>query len=250
MEIVTLAERPDLADGMWALGSLWPEFMKQDLVADVYYAEVETRWPGFALLALDDGIVVARAFCVPFAMGGDTGRVDLPDHGWDAVIRWAHLDVLAGRLPTTLAGLEVAIAPTHRGTGLAAQMVEAMRSVAVREGLDRVVVPVRPSRRHQYLDESMDAYVARRRDDGLLEDPWLRLHERVGGRIIGVCPLSMIIGGTPAQWREWTGLPFDADGTVVVPGALAPVVVDLAADTALYVEPNVWVEHRVAADAG
>jgi hypothetical protein len=89
----------------------------------------------------------------------------------------------------------------------------------------------------------MAEYVDRRRADGLPEDPWLRVHVRIGGRIGPVCPLSMMIGGTPDQWRRWTGLPFDTDGRVVVPGALAPVLVDLAADTVVYVEPNVWVEH-------
>jgi hypothetical protein len=46
------------------------------------------------------------------------------------------------------------------------------------------------------------------------------------------------------QWRKWTGLPFDRDGAVVVPGALVRVHCDIAAGHAVYVEPNVWVEHR------
>ncbi len=49
----------------------------------------------------------------------------------------------------------------------------------------------------------------------------------------------MTISGSLAQWRSWTGLPFDADGAVEVPGALSPVVCDTAADHAVYVEPNV-----------
>lgn len=246
MEIVTLADHPELTEGMWALGSLWPDFMRQDLVADYYYSEVETRWASHALVAVDEGSVVARAYCVPFAMGGETGRTDLPSSGWDAVIRWAHLDVLARRPPTTLAGLEVLIAPSHRGTGLAGRMLEGMRAVAVRDGLDRVVVPVRPSRKHLRPDMSMHEYVAQVGTEGLNADPWLRVHERIGGRIVGVCSVSMIIGGTIDQWREWTGLPFDTDGAVVVPEALAPVMVNLEADHAVYVEPNVWVEHPVS----
>ncbi|WP_218007070.1 hypothetical protein [Microtetraspora fusca] len=46
-----------------------------------------------------------------------------------------------------------------------------------------------------------------------------------------------------AQWRHWTGQPFDTDGPVVVPGALVPVHCSLAHDHAAYVEPNVWVHH-------
>lgn len=81
------------------------------------------------------------------------------------------------------------------------------------------------------------------REDGLPADPWLRVHARLGGRIIGVAPLSMVIPGTLAQWREWTGLPFEVDGLVEVEGGLAPVHVDVANDHGVYIEPNVWVHH-------
>jgi len=53
----------------------------------------------------------------------------------------------------------------------------------------------------------------------------------------------MVIPGTLEEWREWTGLPFDTTGPVVVPGALAPVMCDAEHGTAVYVEPNVWVRH-------
>lgn len=58
-----------------------------------------------------------------------------------------------------------------------------------------------------------------------------------------VAPASMTVSGTLAQWRRWTGLPFDRDGAVEVPGALVPVHCDTAHDHAVYVEPNVWVRH-------
>jgi hypothetical protein len=54
----------------------------------------------------------------------------------------------------------------------------------------------------------------------------------------------MTIAGTLAQWRAWTGLPFDTDGPVIVEGALTPVSVSVRHDVAVYVEPNVWIEHR------
>ncbi len=53
----------------------------------------------------------------------------------------------------------------------------------------------------------------------------------------------MIVTDSLAQWRHWTGQPFDTDGPVVVPGALVPVHCSLAHDHAAYVEPNVWVHH-------
>ena len=55
----------------------------------------------------------------------------------------------------------------------------------------------------------------------------------------------MVIPGTLAEWREWTGIDFASSGDIVVPGALSPVNVSVEQDYAVYVEPNLWVHHRI-----
>jgi hypothetical protein len=55
----------------------------------------------------------------------------------------------------------------------------------------------------------------------------------------------MVIPGTLAEWRSWTGLPFDESGPVVVPGALVPVQCSVEHDYAVYVEPAVWLHHQL-----
>src|SRR5438045_3478948 len=89
------------------------------------------------------------------------------------------------------------------------------------------------------------AYVAWTGAGGVPYDPWLRVHARAGAHVVGVAACSMTIPGTLAQWRAWTDLPFDESGPVPVPHALAPVHCDVAADQAVYVEPNVWVHHQL-----
>jgi hypothetical protein len=71
------------------------------------------------------------------------------------------------------------------------------------------------------------------------------VHVREGGQVVKMCPASMAIAGSLAQWREWTGLPFDTSGPVTVPGALTPVEVSVPHDRAVYIEPNVWIRHRL-----
>ncbi len=56
----------------------------------------------------------------------------------------------------------------------------------------------------------------------------------------------MVVPGTPDQWRSWTGLPFDTSGEIEVPGALAPVHLDLDQEHVVYVEPKVWVHHSLS----
>ena len=87
-------------------------------------------------MAVDgDGQVRARALGVPFAMGEDVRRPELPPNGWDGVIRWSWLAQVAGRGPTHLSALEVTITPAARGTGLASRMLAALRDTARERGL-------------------------------------------------------------------------------------------------------------------
>jgi hypothetical protein len=91
----------------------------------------------------------------------------------------------------------------------------------------------------------MADYLARRTADGSSVDPWVRTHERAGGRIVKIAPTSMVIPGTLADWRRWTGLPLAQSGAVAIEGGLSPLLVSVEQDSAVYVEPNLWIEHSV-----
>ncbi|MBD3781543.1 MAG: N-acetyltransferase [Micrococcales bacterium] len=246
--VVSLADRPDLAHHLWDLATVWPRFMQQDPVGDLFFSRATTTFAAYSLLAFDADDLehpVARSCSVPFAFGGDTGRDELPDDGWDGVIRWAWLDELEDREPTHVSALEVAIRPDLRGTGLASVLLEHKRANVARLGFHDLVAPVRPNRKTDEPHTPMAVYAARTREDGLPTDPWLRLHVRAGATIEKVCPRAMTISGSLAEWRDWTGEPFDTSGEVVVPFALNPVHVSLEHDHAVYVEPGVWVHHRL-----
>jgi hypothetical protein len=124
-------------------------------------------------------------------------------------------------------------------------MLAALRQATGDAGLDVLCAPVRPTHKHLEPRTPIAEYVGRTRADGLPFDPWLRTHVRAGGEIVGVAPTSWVIAGSLDEWRAWTGLPFDRSGAVEVPGALVPVECDVAAGRAVYVEPNVWVLHKL-----
>ena len=246
LQIVTLAERPDLRTAIFADEfqlSAFPEFMRHDPVADLYYASaVLDRYLDFVLVGLDGGKVVARAFSVPFAFN-IAGREALPDGGWDEVIRWAHEDHLLARKPNAVSALEISLAPLMRGAGHSRTMLEAMKANARTHGFADLYAPVRPNEKHLQPLVPMSTYAGQLRADGLPADAWLRVHLRVGGRIMKVAPCSMTIVGTIAEWSRWTGTTFDRSGAIAVAGALAPVTISLEHDHGVYVEPNVWVHH-------
>ncbi len=244
LTVVSLAERPDLTGAMWSMPSSWPRFMLQDLVAEVLYRRVAVDFPAHQLLALDeDGELVGRVNTVPFAWTGEDD--DLPDLGWDGVLQRAFRGLERGDRPTAVSLLEARVVPDRQGRGLSASLLAAARAAVRGLGHADLFGPVRPTEKHREPHTPMREYVARTRDDGLPADPWLRVHVRLGARVVRVCPVSMTIPGTLAEWREWTGLPLDRSGPAEVPGALVPVHVSVEQDAVVYVEPNVWVHHRL-----
>jgi len=120
LEIFTLRERPDLRPLIFAsdLQSVWPEFMTHSAAAELYFSSsMFDRYLDYAFAGVADGSVVGRAFCVPFAFNTE-GRAELPDGGWDQVIRWAHDDRMIGRAPNALSALEISLLPEARGSGV------------------------------------------------------------------------------------------------------------------------------------
>lgn len=243
---VTVAERPDLAHLLNDFNP-WPRFMLQDPVGSLYYADPVGMYPEFVQVAIDQdhpGQLVAKAYSVPFTWDEDPA-VSLPGDGWDGVILTAALDRLAGRRGNLISALEISVRKDQRGGGLSRVMLAAMRENAAALGFSSLVAPVRPSEKHLKPAMSIAEYAALRRPDGLPVDAWLRTHVRAGGTIVGVSPRAMMMAGSVAEWREWTGLPFDTTGPATVPQALVPVYCDLAQDYAAYCEPCIWIHHRL-----
>jgi GNAT superfamily N-acetyltransferase len=250
LAVATLRERPELREQMFSeeFQAGWPEFARHDPTASLYYGALD-RYLDFVLSAIDreqPDRVIARACSVPFAFrDGTAGRNQLPLDGWDGVIRWADADWRAGRRPTAVSALEILIAPAYRGRGISQLMLQAMIANTWAQGFADLYAPLRPSDKDREPFTPFADYVARSRPDGLPHDAWLRTHVRAGGRIVRIAPRSMVFAGTLAEWSQWTGMTFDRSGELPVPGALSPLHVSCEQDHAVYVEPNIWVHHRL-----
>jgi hypothetical protein len=245
LTITTLAERPELIERVYDVENTWPAFMAGDAVANALFWRVAEDYPAYCVMATDPGgTPVARGRSIPLRLGGPD-REELPDGGWDRVLNWAYDDKDSGAEVNAASALEVMIAPGHLGSGLSHRMLAAMRDAVAAQGIATMVAPVRPSEKHRSPHLPMTEYIQLTRADGLPEDAWMRVHARAGAVIEKVAPASMVVAGSLAQWRDWTGLAFDTDGEVVVPGALVPVTCSVTHDYAVYVEPNVWMRHAL-----
>jgi GNAT superfamily N-acetyltransferase len=242
LRIVTLAERPDLRD---LLGdhnaAAWPEFMLQDPVAGRLWHHLAEELAAWQLMLLDsnDRIAVAGN-SAPLAWdGSDAG---LPA-GWDEQLERSVAGLRAGHLPNTLGAIQIVVAPARKGEGLAGRMIELFRERARAAGFGALIACVRPTEKHRYPLTPIEHYAAWTRPDGLPFDAWMRLHARLGARVVRGAPESMTITGSVVDFERWSGMTFPESGDYVVPFATNPVVVDRAADRVVYRDANVWMVH-------
>ncbi len=241
--IVTLAERPDLAEAVPAvLGSRWPAFMLAGHPGHgVDLTKLAGAAAGYQVLLVDPADqVLGVGLSVPLDWDGTPEG--LPP-GWDGAVS-AGADLLAhGGAANAACALSITLTPAASGRGRSAPMIGALRAAAANAGARALVAPVRPVLKAQYPLTAMARYVAWRTPDGAVFDPWLRVHLQLGGTLLGIVDPSMTITGTVAEWQDWTGLALPDSGPYVIPGGLVPLLVDTAADRAVYREPNVWVAH-------
>ncbi len=145
--------------------------------------------------------------------------------------------------PTALMAIAISVAPARQGQRLSSRMIESFKENARNAGLRSVIAPVRPTSKERYPLIPIERYVEWRRAYGGHFDPWIRIHEHIGGEILACAPESMTLRAPTADWEEWTEMRFPEDGDYVFPGGLAPLVV--RDGVGVHVEPNVWVLHRV-----
>lgn len=233
-------ERPDLEQHKRPLLAAWPDFMLEGPVSNERWHLLYERFAGFQHFLLDEESdeLVAEVNSLPVQVDLDA----LPDRGWEDVMERGTDAVEPANAVTAL---QVLIAPSRHGQGLSRLCLERMRETAVEHGFDHLVAPVRPSWKARYPLVPIERYARWETDGGLPFDPWLRVHARLGARIVRPCPESMTIPGTVSEWEGWTGMAFLESGDYVVPGALELVSIDREADLGTYVEPNVWMHHRL-----
>lgn len=230
----------------------WPPYVDADPVAAAALPAVRDAFPHLAVALTQpaaghhdgdgDGEQLAgAAWGVPVAWDQDPAH--LPTGYSDALVR-SLADRESGAACDTLVVCAAQVHPAHARTGAAARLLTHLIDVGSGTGLHQVVAPLRLTGEHHHPTVPVEDYVTWRRPDGQALDPWLRTHERMGARVVTTAPASQSFVGTVGQWRAWTGLPLATSGQHLVPGALAPLHVDVEGDVGRLDEPGVWVRHR------
>jgi hypothetical protein len=220
----------------------FPAFITADKLAKQYIGRVREWFPEWNLTLVDaDQNPVATGWGIPMQWDGTVA--DLPGGYTGATVR-----AVEGREqaiePDTLVICGAIVAGRRTGQGLAGQLLAALRDAGTENGLQRVIAPVRPTRKQQYPLTPVDTYMTWTRPDGTALDPWIRTHLRMGATILAAAPDSQTMTGTVAEWEEWSGIPLPSSGDYVIPQGLSVLHVDREADLGTYTEPNIWIRHR------
>lgn len=239
LRVFTAEERPDLWIRAKALSDVWPEYNGHGTHTGTHFGSLIPTFAHLQVVIYEPSSdeVVARGRSIPFQWDGTFA--DLPD-GIDA----AGLRALDGEAsPNTLSALAAEVAHRVRGRGVSRLVIEALASIARRNGFSSLVAPVRPSWKDRYPLIPIEEYANWKRLDGLPFDPWMRVHARLGATILRPEPQSLMINASVSDWESWTDMTFPADGAYTFPFGLAPLHV--RDGTGVYWEPNVWMLHAV-----
>ena len=199
MKLLRYADRPDLREIRLERLSMrtFPVFMHHNQGGARYWGRLYEEHPDFQLALVDGDELVAELHSVPLAW--DSSLADLPV-GWDDVFTRAFE---SGRPADALAALAISVAPERQGMHLSTRMIEAMRDAGRALGLRFLIAPVRPTAKEHYPLIPIERYMGWRRADGSHFDPWLRIHERVGGELVAPAP---DVDGVPGAGRGLGGV--------------------------------------------
>src|SRR6516165_8253242 len=128
LEIVTTTDRRDLEEqARDAFRVAWPEFIFHDPVSAAHIGRVETYFPHYDVLLLDEGQVVAGGWGVPIRWDGAIGT--LPD-GYDGALVSAVTGYENAAPADTLCIMAAAVKADRQGSGWAGKALTALRERA------------------------------------------------------------------------------------------------------------------------
>jgi hypothetical protein len=156
-DVVTLAQRPELAEQIDALHEhegVWDAFL--DGAPWNHWESLFDTFADFQVVLYEHDVVIGFGHTVPFVWNGTTQ--DLPPM-LDDMIERALDDRRHDRTPTVLGALAAVVAPSHVGRGLSSVIIRGMLSLATQHHLESVVAPVGPTHKHLYPLTPMERYV-------------------------------------------------------------------------------------------
>ena len=169
--------------------------------------------------------------------------------------RWALEATLEDEQVNTFCLTSATVANHCRSKGLAKALVNSAKQQTANLGFHSLLVPVRPTNKHQFPDLSMNEYLKPykqnvHKDEGNaieddLYDPWIMLHLRQGAQLLNICKESMAITASIKWWEQHLKCSLKGLNRLNIAQGLVPLEIDQNRFLAIYTEPNVWMKYSI-----
>ncbi|MCK4258834.1 MAG: amino acid adenylation domain-containing protein, partial [Halanaerobiales bacterium] len=241
-QLYTLSQLPEKKDDLDQIHSAaWPEYFIGDKTYLQYWNQIMVEFSKYQVLLLNNkDEVVAVGNVMPIYWDGTVEN--LPE-GWDSAVEKGFRDAANNVEPNTLLVLAGVVGEKYQNQGLGTLIIKAFKTIAHGFNLDQVLIPVRPTGKAQHPEMTFEKWCKEKRSDGLSKDNWIRIHERLGGKVLGIATESQYISGTVEEWKEWTGMKFSQSGEYFTKDSLQSIKIDLSRGIGEYYDPCIWVEH-------
>lgn len=160
----------------------------------------------------DPEILAAGGITTQIAWDADPAHLPA---GWQGSIRKSYEDTKAGTRPDTLVAILAFTPNRFRGRGLSSVVLSRMIRNAREKGFKRLIVPALPPSQFEEdkVGLSMDEIAALTSADGRPYDYWIRVHAKLGARVIGSCETSHRFAYTLADFGRYvSSTPIAASG--------------------------------------
>jgi hypothetical protein len=110
---------------------------------------------------------------------------DLPE-GWRGSVRRSFMNSLENKSPNTLVGLGITIEDAYKRHGWAEKVIGYMKVLSAILSLKKLIIPLMPPKRYllEYASIPFEEFASLKREDSTFEDHWIRLHVKVGAKVL------------------------------------------------------------------
>ena len=239
MEIYSLNENRLFIDELNEINQkVWPEFMLHWNCSA--WSHLFSTFADHQILLINKGKLIAYGHTIPIYWGENITNV--PDN-LKTLIENGVETKEKGLKPNILLALAAVVSPKYKGEGLSYEIVRLMKELCIEKKYDSLIVPVRPTLKPKYPLISIENYAYWKNEDGSAFDPWLRVHDKLGGKILKTAEKSMVITGKIKEWEEWSNTKIPESGKYIIEGALNPLEINYDQDIGIYYDPCIWIKY-------
>jgi len=239
MEIYSLNEKKLFMNELNEINQkVWPEFMLHWNCSA--WSHLFSTFADHQILLIKEENLIAYGHTIPIYWGENI--VNIPDNLKTLIENGVETEE-KGLKPNILLALAVVVCPKYKGEGLSYEIVKLMKKLCTEKKYDSLIVPVRPTLKSKYPLISIENYAYWKKEDGSAFDPWLRVHDKLGGKILKTSEISMVITGKVKEWEEWSNTKIPESGKYIIEGALSPLEINYDQDIGIYYDPCIWIKY-------